>query len=71
VILDPMMPKVDGHSVLDHLRETKNPVPVIVCTALGPAMTDSLDSIVVRAVIRKPFDIDHLMETVTALIASR
>jgi DNA-binding response OmpR family regulator len=71
VILDMMMPKVDGHSVLEHVRNTKNPVPVIVCTALGPAMTDSLDPIVVRAVIRKPFDIDHLMETVNALIASR
>ena len=70
VILDMMMPKVDGHSVLDHLRETKNPV-LIVCTALGPAMTESLDPTVVRAVIRKPFDIEHLMETVRALIASR
>ena len=70
VILDMMMPKVDGHSVLEYVRDTKNPVPVIVCTALGPAMTESLDPTVVRALIRKPFDIDHLMETVTALIAS-
>jgi CheY-like chemotaxis protein len=71
IVLDMMMPKVDGHSVLEHVRETKNPVPVIVCTALGPAMTESLDPVVVRAVIRKPFDIEHLMETVNALIASR
>jgi len=66
VILDLMMPEVDGHQVIEYIQRENRGVPVIVCTAAGPRVTDSLDRRVVRAIVRKPFDINEM----TALIAS-
>jgi CheY-like chemotaxis protein len=67
IILDLMMPAVDGHSVLSHLTDSGRDVPVIVCTAavLRPM---SFDATVVRAVVQKPFDIEQLMTLVQSLL---
>jgi CheY-like chemotaxis protein len=68
VILDLMMPEVGGAEVIDYLARHGRPEPVVVCTAAGPARTSDFDERVVRAVVRKPFDIEALMETVCELI---
>jgi CheY-like chemotaxis protein len=68
VILDLMMPGVSGIEVIDALRESGRSIPVIVCTAAGPIVTKGLDERVVRAIIRKPFEIDELTATVAALL---
>jgi CheY-like chemotaxis protein len=60
VVLDLMMPVIDGSAVIDHLSSTKRNVPVIVCTAAGPRHTPEFDRTVVRAVIQKPFDVEQL-----------
>jgi DNA-binding NtrC family response regulator len=60
VVLDLMMPVVDGTAVLAHLSSVKSTVPVIVCTAVGPRLSPEFDRAIVRAVIQKPFDIDQL-----------
>jgi CheY-like chemotaxis protein len=71
VILDLMMPSVDGQAVLDFLAREKKTVPVIVCTAAGPKRTNEIKSDLVKAVLRKPFDIDLLNDIVARLAANR
>ena len=67
IILDLMMPVVDGTAVLAHLSSAKSKVPVIVCTAVGPRQTPEFDLTIVRAVIQKPFDVEQLAAMVTSL----
>lgn len=67
VVLDIMMPRVSGLEVVEFLATQSQPVPVIVCTAAPPKVTADLDSRVVKAVIRKPFDIDDFTTTVTGV----
>ena len=68
MILDLMMPSVDGHSVLAHLAGSGRRIPVIVCTAAVSHTALQFDPQFVRAVIRKPFDIEQLMATVASLM---
>lgn len=67
VVLDLMMPEVGGGDVIDFVARQEKRVPVIVCTAAGNARTEQLDRGVVRAVVRKPFDIEELMATINRL----
>ena len=62
IVLDLMMPVIDGNAVIAHLSSTKRNVPVIVCTAVGPRQVPELDRTIVRAVVQKPFDVDELAE---------
>lgn len=68
IILDLMMPGVSGMDVIAALRESGRAIPVIVCTAAGPIVTAGLDEDVVKAVLRKPFEIDELAGTVARLL---
>ena len=67
IILDLMMPSVGGYDVIDFLAAEPRHIPVIVCTAAGKRSTEGLNSGVVRAVVRKPFDIDELAAIVASL----
>jgi CheY-like chemotaxis protein len=67
IVLDLMMPVVDGTAVLAHLSSVKSNVPVIVCTAAGPRQTPEFDLAIVRAVIQKPFDVEQLAAMVQSL----
>jgi CheY-like chemotaxis protein len=60
IVLDLMMPVIDGSAVIAHLSSTARKVPVIVCTAAGPRQTPQFDPAIVRAVLQKPFDIEQL-----------
>jgi CheY-like chemotaxis protein len=70
VILDMMMPEVGGWEVIAFLGAAPSPVPVIICSAAGPAALTGLDPAIVKAVVRKPFDIEQLMATVTSVTAA-
>ena len=70
IILDLMMPEVDGRAVIAHMTARNRRIPVIVCTAALPRKSSDFDPEIIRAVVRKPFDIEHLMVTVTDLVAS-
>ena len=67
VVLDLMMPGVSGHDVIEYLSSNLSKIPVIVCTAAGPARTAHVDSPLVKAVVRKPFDIDEFSALVGSL----
>ncbi len=71
VILDLMMPAVGGQDVINYLDREQPTVPVIVCTAAGRRTIETLDGKAVRAVVRKPFDIDELAAIVSRLLAEK
>lgn len=68
VVLDMMMPEVGGHEVIAFLGTTADSIPVIVCSAAGPRALAGFDPNMVKAIIRKPFDIDQLVAAVTAAV---
>jgi len=72
VILDLMMPNVDGYGVIDHVRQTGGQHPaIILISAADSAAFRRLDGSIVHSVIRKPFDIDVLADLITAAAESR
>lgn len=68
IILDLMMPALGGLDVIEFLDRENRSDPVIVCTAAGPRVIGAIESKVVKAVVRKPFDIEELTATVAAVI---
>jgi CheY-like chemotaxis protein len=67
IILDLMMPVIDGSAVVNHLSSTSRNIPVIVCTAVGPRQTPDFDRSIVRAIIQKPFDVEQLAAMLKSL----
>ena len=71
IILDLMMPKVDGFEVIEHLARTAPEQlkrHVIVLTAVASKDLRKLDGSRVFRVLRKPFDLDELLSVVTDCI---
>ena len=71
VLLDLMMPRMSGHQFLDELRA--NPpgeLPVIIVLTAGLLTRTPLPEIV-AASVRKPFDIEMLVDTVWSSANSR
>lgn len=68
ILLDLMMPVMNGYQFLETLRGlgTRERPLVIVLTAGG--MPQHLDSTLVAGTVRKPFDIEMLVDTVTACL---
>jgi len=71
VILDLMMPDSSGQDVVDFMAAESRRIPVVICTAAGVAKSMVFDSSVVKAVVRKPFDIDQFIEIVKGLTTRR
>ncbi|HUP45515.1 MAG TPA: response regulator [Thermoanaerobaculia bacterium] len=65
IFLDLMMPDVSGFEFLERLERDSPGMlrRVIVMTAAAQRVVDSLDESRVWSVIRKPFDIDHLVQS--------
>jgi two-component system phosphate regulon response regulator PhoB len=69
VVLDWMMPVVDGQNFLQALRnEYKRMTPVLVISA-GRVSEETAISAGADGYLRKPFDIDELMQRLRELIA--
>lgn len=66
VLLDLMMPRVDGHGVLEYLEQNRPEVArsVIVMTANLPSGSDAQKRQPIFRVLSKPFDIRQLIENV-------
>lgn len=67
VLLDLMMPRVDGMGVIDFMRRSGVRTPVVVVTAAGPGRVAALNPQRVKAVLTKPFTIAQVVDTVSAL----
>jgi len=71
VVLDLMMPNVDGYGLIAHLKESGGPRPAIIVVSAGDsAAFRQLDGAVVHSILRKPFDIDVLGDLVGAAAQS-
>jgi chemosensory pili system protein ChpA (sensor histidine kinase/response regulator) len=70
VMLDLMMPRMNGWQVLEHLRDNGilDELPVVVLTAVGPVRAEGLKEFPIRAVLGKPFEIRELIETVQQIL---
>ncbi len=70
VVLDLMMPRIDGFGVVDHLRASKPAMldRIVVMTAFDDSARKRLNA--ACRVLAKPFDIGELMRTVRKCAAA-
>ena len=68
ILLDLLMPKLDGFGVLDALQTEGMPSPpvVLVLTGADRTVVERLDSQKIHGVVRKPFDADDLANLIVA-----
>jgi two-component system response regulator PilR (NtrC family) len=71
VIVDLMMPRVDGYSVIRYLEEKRPETRAIITSAVrGEDLAGVARSNVVRFVLSKPFDIDEFSTSVREAMAA-
>ena len=63
VLLDMMLPRVDGVGVLLHLAESGVATPVVAMSASGEHLVAAAAA-GAKATLAKPFDLDHLLAVV-------
>lgn len=68
ILLDRMLPHVDGLTILKKIRNDENPIPVILLTALG-AVNDKIDGLDAGAddYLVKPFDFEELLARIRCI----
>jgi CheY-like chemotaxis protein len=72
VITDISMPRLDGWGLLTQIRQDDPTLPVLLISAIRPALTGRLAPASDHTVfLAKPFDLEAILELVTRLIASR
>jgi CheY-like chemotaxis protein len=69
ILLDLMMPRVNGFQVIAALKEREQRPRVIVITAQGTKQVETLDQEVVHAVLHKPFDLPALQKAMVDIWA--
>jgi DNA-binding response OmpR family regulator len=72
VLLDLMLPVMDGWTVLAEMRSRPNPPPVIICSAARSARDVELaEERGAEAVLLKPLDMELLLETISGALSVR
>ena len=69
MVLDLMVPELNGFEVIDFLKREKIHVPVAVVSAVSQQALTKLDLDVVKLVISKPFDVDEFTKGIMELCA--
>ena len=67
VILDLMIPELNGFQVIDFVKTNQIKVPIAVVSAVSHQALAKLDLDVVKLVISKPFDVDEFTKKIYAL----
>ena len=67
IVLDLMLPEMNGFEVIAYMKSTELRVPVVVVSAVSQQALKSLDYDVVKLVISKPFDVHEFTEKIAAL----
>jgi DNA-binding response OmpR family regulator len=69
IVLDLMMPNIDGYGLIQHLKGRKGAKPAVIVVSAGDsAALRQLDGALVHSILRKPFDIDVLGDLITAAV---
>lgn len=71
VLLDLMMPGVDGFAVLDAIDQEVNRPVVLVVSGYGRQTLDRLDTSKIHGVVKKPFDPIELADVVASCVEIR
>lgn len=66
VLLDLLMPNVDGFGVLDAIGDGANPPIVLVVSGADRRVLDQVDSRKIHGIVKKPFDPVEIADIVTA-----
>ena len=69
MLLDLMMPRMDGYEVLEKLRGRVNRPFVILVSAQSDYLPLGLDPTLVHSILRKPFDIEFLVDLIFSAAA--
>ncbi|HEV7766724.1 MAG TPA: response regulator [Thermoanaerobaculia bacterium] len=69
LVLDLMVPELNGFEVIDFLKRENIRVPVAVVSAVSQQALTKLDLDIVKLVISKPFDVDEFTKAILALCA--
>jgi two-component system, OmpR family, response regulator MprA len=70
VLLDLMMPRVDGLLVLRYLQHHPGPTPPVVVMTAHPALLQDALAAGARGALRKPFGVDELLAVVRSYCSS-
>lgn len=69
LVLDLMVPEVNGFEVIDFLKREGLKIPVAVVSAVSQQALTQLDLDIVKLVISKPFDVDEFTKAILTLCA--
>ena len=67
VVLDLMVPEVNGFEIIEYLKRENVTTPVAVVSAVSQQALTKLDLDIVKLVISKPFDVDEFTKAIVAL----
>jgi DNA-binding response OmpR family regulator len=70
LILDLMVPEVNGFEIIDFVKKNQITTPVVVVSAVSHQALTKLDRSVVKLVISKPFDVEEFTGAIIALCCS-
>jgi DNA-binding response OmpR family regulator len=70
LILDLMIPEVNGFQIIDFVKKNQIRTPVVVVSAVSHQALTKLDRDVVKLVISKPFDVEEFTRAILALCCS-
>ena len=66
VLLDLLMPNIDGFGVLDAMKDDVNPPIVLVVSGADRRVLDQVDSQRIHGIVKKPFDPVEIADVVGA-----
>ena len=67
LVLDLMVPELNGFEVIEFIKQRNLNVPVVVVSAVSQQALTKLDLDIVKLVISKPFDVDEFTKGVMQL----
>ena len=71
IVLDLMIPEVNGFEVIDYVKKNKIGVPIAVVSAVSHQALTKLDLDIVKLVISKPFDVDEFTKAIYNLCCEK